>query len=112
MAKYEITDLSYVNGALRQVGDVVDYDGEPAANLKPLDKAASKAASSVLPRVVQTLVSEARLQAVARGDSPDNANSGDLEKAASMQGGVPSPDVVAAATAALASLAAAAVALG
>ena len=106
MAKYEVTETSYINGALRKEGDIVDYDGEPAGNLKPLDKAAEKAAKAVLPKPVQTLVTAARQQAVIRGDEPDAADAADLAKAADGLGVKPDDETLAAATAALAASAA------
>lgn len=106
MAKYEVTETSYINGALQHVGAVIDYDGEPAGNLKPLDKAAEKAAKAVLPKPVQTLVTAARQQAVIRGDEPDAADVADLATAAEGLGVKPSDETLAAAATALAASAA------
>ena len=111
MAKYEVTATSYINGALRYSGDVIDYDGEPAGNLKPRDKDAEKAVAAVLPKPVQTLVTAARQQAVIRGDGPNAADAADLTKAAESLGGA-SASALAAATAALAATAKSAASLG
>ena len=37
MAKYEVLELSYIGDRLVQPGTVVDYDGAPGRNLRPLD---------------------------------------------------------------------------
>ena len=47
MAKYEVTELSFIGGTLRKEGDVIDFEGEPGPNLKALDKAADKAVKAV-----------------------------------------------------------------
>ena len=44
MARYEVLEKSFLNNSIVDVGAEVDYDGEPSANLKPLDKAAKAAA--------------------------------------------------------------------
>lgn len=112
MAKYEVTETSYINGALRYSGDVVDYDGEPAGNLRPLDKPAEKAAKAALPKPVAALVTAARQQAAMRGAGPDAADASDLAKAVEALGTKPSDDVVTAAVAALTATAESAASLG
>jgi hypothetical protein len=48
MQRYKVVEKSFINHAIREVGEVVEYDGEVAANLQLVEedkprKAASKA---------------------------------------------------------------------
>lgn len=44
MAKYRVTERSFINNRLVEAGEIVDYDGEPAGNLEAVkDEAESKA---------------------------------------------------------------------
>lgn len=38
MAKYRVLEKSFINNALYEEGAIVDYDGEVAGNLEPIDK--------------------------------------------------------------------------
>ena len=44
MAKYLVLDKSFINNSIVEADTEVEYDGEPSANLKPLDEAAKAAA--------------------------------------------------------------------
>lgn len=46
MAQYRVKEKSFIGNALRDEGDIVDYDGVPGANLEPMDKDANKAAKT------------------------------------------------------------------
>jgi hypothetical protein len=49
MAKYEVLERSFINNRLHDAGSIIEYDGVPAENLKPVDtsaKAAAKAAAA------------------------------------------------------------------
>lgn len=37
MARYEVLELSYIGDRLVRPGTVVEYDGLPGGNLRPLD---------------------------------------------------------------------------
>lgn len=50
MARYRVLERSYINDRLVEAGEEVEFDGLPAHNLEPLDKAA-KAAAAKAPRV-------------------------------------------------------------
>lgn len=108
MAKYEVTELSFIGGTLRKEGDVIDFEGEPGPNLKALDKAADKAVKAVPSKAAVRLIAEARLHATARGDSPDNAGEGDFDNAVEALKVKPSDEVKAEVLAYLAAQAAAA----
>lgn len=48
MPKFEVLTKSFINNSLAKEGDIVDYDGVPGTNLKPVDggkKAESEAAA-------------------------------------------------------------------
>jgi hypothetical protein len=46
MAKYTLTAAAVIDGALRQAGEEVDFDGVPGDHMEPLDAAAKKAAGA------------------------------------------------------------------
>lgn len=37
MAKYRVLVRSYINNAIREEGDVVEYDGRPGSNLELIE---------------------------------------------------------------------------
>lgn len=37
MARYQLLDRTFINGSLREKGEVVEYDGQPGSTLQPLD---------------------------------------------------------------------------
>lgn len=43
MAKYKVLERSFLNNRLHEAGDIINYDGTPAANLEPVDSAAKAA---------------------------------------------------------------------
>lgn len=43
MARYSVTAPTFLEDVLREVGEVVDYDGDPGSALAPLDAAARRA---------------------------------------------------------------------
>lgn len=47
MPKYEVLELSYIGNSLVQPGTVVEYDGKPGRNLRPLDPPASPPADDI-----------------------------------------------------------------
>ena len=76
MARYEVLETSYLNGRVHNAGEIVEIEGPHGPNLKPLDAVVAK---STLPPAVVKLVELARQRAASRGDSPDNANEGDID---------------------------------
>lgn len=40
--KYRVLQKSFIGNALRDEGDIVEYDGEASANLQPLDEPEAK----------------------------------------------------------------------
>lgn len=42
MPKYRVKVKSFINNAIRQEGDIVDYDGEPHSNLEAVSEDAVK----------------------------------------------------------------------
>jgi hypothetical protein len=38
VAKYKVLEKSFINGALVEEGEIIDYDGEPGPNLEPVSK--------------------------------------------------------------------------
>jgi hypothetical protein len=38
MAKYRVTELSFIGHSIRQPGDIVDFDGEAGPNLEPFEE--------------------------------------------------------------------------
>lgn len=80
MPKYEVLQVSFIDNRLVQVGDVIDFDGEPGPNLKPVDKAAQKAANEAqAPGELATLIGALRMHAASRGVSPDDVNEFDFD---------------------------------
>jgi hypothetical protein len=49
VARYRVLERSYISDRLVDAGEEVEYEGVPAHNLEPLDKAA-KAAAARAPR--------------------------------------------------------------
>lgn len=47
MAKYRVLVTSYINSAIVQAGEVVDYDGKPGTNLELLEGDKSEAKPEV-----------------------------------------------------------------
>ncbi len=43
MAQYRVVSTSFINNALCNVGDIIEYDGVPSDNLEAIDKPALKA---------------------------------------------------------------------
>jgi hypothetical protein len=37
MARYEVLELSFINDTLVQPGTIIEYDGKPGSQLKPID---------------------------------------------------------------------------
>jgi hypothetical protein len=52
VARYRVLERSYISDRLVDAGEEVEYEGVPAHNLEPLDKAA-KAAAARAPRILQ-----------------------------------------------------------
>jgi hypothetical protein len=44
MAKYEVLELSFINNTLVQPGEIIEFDGIAASNLKPVGKSRKAAA--------------------------------------------------------------------
>ena len=82
MSRYRVKELSFIGNSLRHPGEEVDYDGEPGANLEPIDKPAeiSTKKSKDVPKVVADLVTQVRQHAATRGVTPDEANANDFEE--------------------------------
>jgi hypothetical protein len=97
MAKYEVLQVSYINDRIVQVGDTVDYEGEPGPNLRPMDKAATKAVAESLPPEVATLVGAIRLHAASRGVPPEDMNQWDVDAVIGSMDPKPEQSVLAAA---------------
>lgn len=70
MPKFEVLQKSFIGNRIVEEGEIVDYDGEPSDNLKPVDKAAKKAAESV-DADASAAESAERLAAAANTGSPD-----------------------------------------
>jgi hypothetical protein len=47
MAQYRVLQTSFINNALVQEGEVVEFDGEPGSNLEPLKKSKKGASAPV-----------------------------------------------------------------
>ena len=71
MAKYRVLTKSFVNNALVEEGDIIEYDGVPHDNLEPMDKEASKAAEQTSAADLEAI---ARQKAAAAGASPDDVD--------------------------------------
>ena len=70
MARYKVLSPSFINNTLYEAGAETDYEGTPAGNLEPLDKAATKASGT------DTKAEDAiRMQAAINGADP---NTGEL----------------------------------
>lgn len=46
MAKYKVLERSFINNAIVEAGEIVEYDGEPSSNLAKLTKAEAKSADA------------------------------------------------------------------
>ena len=102
MAKYEVTQLSFIDNNLVQAGTVIDFDGEPGPNLKAVDKAAKKAVDeAALPTPVAQLVGTLRMHAVARGVTADEVTAVDFDEVLKTLDPKPASDVISAAAAEL-----------
>lgn len=44
--KYRVLQKSFIGNALRDEGDIVEYDGEASANLQPLEEPEAKQAKA------------------------------------------------------------------
>lgn len=53
MAKYKVLSRSYIGGRVEEEGAIIQYDGNPSANLEPLDDAAKKKAAEYQKQVGQ-----------------------------------------------------------
>lgn len=42
MAQYRVLEKSFIDNAIREVGDIVEYVGEPGQNLEPMAPAPVK----------------------------------------------------------------------
>lgn len=71
MAKYRVLTKSFINHALVEEGEIIDYDGVPHENLEPMDPPAQKAAKETKKADTKAL---ARQKAAAAGANPDDAN--------------------------------------
>lgn len=68
MAKYRVTKQSFINHALVNEGDVIEYDGIPGDNLEPMDTPAKTAAKTAASADKESLE---RQQAAAKGAELD-----------------------------------------
>jgi hypothetical protein len=66
MAKYRVLEKSFVNDAIREVGDIVDFNGIPAGNLEPMDPQGA-AAAELLPQA--NAEADVRRKRAALGDT-------------------------------------------
>lgn len=82
MPKYRLLADSFINNTLSKAGEVVDYDGEPGANMEPVDKAAERitAVKKSMPKAVSDLVAKVRMHAATRGVSPSEASEEDVSE--------------------------------
>jgi hypothetical protein len=54
MALYKVLERSFINNMACEEGATVEYDGEPGANLEPVDEPAKKAAKATADKGVAT----------------------------------------------------------
>lgn len=71
MPQYRVTEKSFINNALREPGEVIDFDGIPGRNLEPMDKAAQKAKDGVDPEALNAAAMARQKQAAAGVESQD-----------------------------------------
>ena len=43
MAQYRVLKTSYIDGRLREEGEIIEYTGKAGSNLEPLDRSGRKA---------------------------------------------------------------------
>jgi len=60
MPKYRVKVKSFINNAIRQEGDIVEYDGAPHSNLEAIDKDAVKRESNADKKDLQRMGDAAR----------------------------------------------------
>lgn len=70
MAQYRVKEKSFIGNALREAGDVVDFDGAPSSNLEPLDAPAQAAVEA---SAGSSEEDKLRLQAAVMTGDPSNA---------------------------------------
>lgn len=71
MAKYRVLTKSFINNALVEEGEIVEYEGIPHDNLEPIDAPAQKAAQAAATADLEAI---ARQKAAAAGASPDDVD--------------------------------------
>ena len=52
MAKYRVLEKSFINNAIAEEGDIVEFDGEPSYNLELVEKKTRKSSTQVDEEVV------------------------------------------------------------
>ena len=65
MAKYKVLQKSFIDNAIREEGEIIEFAGPPAGNLEPADKAAKLAV--LAPKEDDV----ARMHIAALGGNPD-----------------------------------------
>ena len=70
MPRFEVLEKSFIGTRIYEVGEHVEFDGLPGANLKPLDKLGEAAAEKAAAAEGEALL---RQQAAANTGDPDNA---------------------------------------
>jgi hypothetical protein len=74
MARYTVNSKSFVGNAIREEGEVIEYEGIPGPNLTPLDDAAQAEADAAAADAVALKADQvARQQAAAQTGDPGNA---------------------------------------
>ena len=53
MAQFKVLQKSFIDNAIREEGDIVEYDGEPGSNLEPLAKPRRARAAADLAEIAE-----------------------------------------------------------
>jgi hypothetical protein len=97
MPKYKVLAPSFIDNRIVNVDEIVDYDGIPAANLQPVDKAGEKVGAGQPTGELAQFIGALRMHAASRGVPPDDVNEFDFDEVLKARDPKPSSDVVKAA---------------
>lgn len=73
MARFRVTECSFINGRYVETGTVIEYDGVPGFNLEPVDAAAKKAKAAAGNTVSRDVNGRAFQEDLTRSDSTPSA---------------------------------------
>ena len=68
MPQYRVKQKSFINNAMREEGEIVDYEGTPSSNLEPMD---ASAVAAVANSAGANMIDRERMSIASVGGDPD-----------------------------------------